>query len=174
MPMKLEAKKKIVEEVACVAQDAKFAIVASYRGLSVTQMTALRLKARVNGIYLRVVRNTLARRAVADTAFACLQDALVGPMLLIFSTQEAGDAARLVWDFAKDNGLLEVKALSFGNALLNAKELEVVAKLPTKDQAIALLMSVMRAPTTQFVRTMSETYAQFVRVLSAVADKKVV
>ena len=79
-----------------------------------------------------------------------------------------------IWDFAKDNGLLEVKALSFGNALLNAKELEVVAKLPTKDQAIALLMSVMRAPTTQFVRTMSETYAQFVRVLSAVADKKVV
>lgn len=172
MPMKIDGKKAVVTEVSSVAKDAKFAIVASYRGLSVAQMTQLRVTARANGIYLRVVRNTLARRAVQDTAFACLDEVLVGPMVLIFSTGEAGDAARLIRDFAKDNSLLEVKALSFGQAVLKGSELEAVAKLPTRDQAISILMSVMQAPVTKFVRTTAETYASFVRVVAAVGDKK--
>lgn len=172
MPMKLEGKKAVVAEVSSVAKNAKFAIVASYRGLSVSQMTQLRVKARANNIYLRVVRNTLARRAVQDTAFSCLDEVLVGPMILIFSMGEAGDVARLIRDFSKDNSLLEVKALSFGATVLKATDLEAVAKLPTREEAIALLMSVMRAPATKFVRTLAETYASFVRVLAAVGDKK--
>ncbi len=172
MPMNLEAKKGIVTEVTDVAQTAKFAIVASYRGLTVAKMTELRLKARASGIYLRVIRNTLARLAVAETSFACLQEALVGPMVLIFSTQEAGDTARLISNFSKENSLLEVKALSFGHSLLKADQLEAVAKLPTRHEALSMLACVLNAPTTKFVRTLSETYAQYVRVLSAVADKK--
>ncbi len=172
MPIKLEAKKAIVAEVSSVANQAKFAIVASYRGIPVDRMTDLRSKARAAGIYLRVVRNTLARRAVQDTAFACLQDTLVGPMVLIFTPNEAGDTARLVRDFAKDNNLLEVKALSFGNSVLAGKELDAVAKLPTRDEAIALLMAVLQAPTTKLVRTFSETYAKCVRVVAAVGEKK--
>jgi len=172
MPMKLEGKKAVVAEVFGAAKNAKFAIVASYRGLTVAQMTQLRVKARTNSIYLRVVRNTLARRAVQETPFACLQETLVGPMVLIFSTGEAGDAARLIRDFAKENSLLEVKAVSFGSTVLKGSELEAVAKLPTRDQAISLLMSVMQAPVTKFVRTTAETYASIVRVVAAVADKK--
>ncbi len=172
MPMKLEGKKAVVAEVFSVANDAKFAMVASYRGLTVAQMTQLRVKARASGIYLRIVRNTLARRAVNDTPFVCLQEVLVGPMVLIFSTGEAGDAARLLRDFAKENSLLEVKAVSFGSTLLSGGELEAVAKLPTRDQAIGLLMSVMQAPVTKFVRTAVETYASLVRVVAAVAEQK--
>lgn len=172
MPMKLDGKKTVVAEVSAIAKNAKFALVASYRGLSVTQMTQLRVKARQNNIYLRVVRNTLARRAVQETPFACLQEALVGPMLVVFSTGEAGDVARLVRDFAKENSLLEVRAISFGNAMLEGAHLEAVAKLPTRDQAISILMSVMQAPLTKFVRTTAETYASLVRVVAAVAEQK--
>lgn len=172
MPIKLEEKKAIVAEVAKVAGQAKFAIVAGYRGIPVAQMTDLRSKARAAGIYLRVVRNTLARRAVQDTAFACLQETLVGPMVLIFTPNEAGDTARLVRDFAKDNNLLEVKALSFGNNVLPGKALDAVAKLPTHGEAISLLMAVLQAPTTKLVRTLSETYAQCVRVMAAVGEQK--
>lgn len=172
MALKLEDKKLIVADVAKVAGDANFAIIASYRGLTVAQMTALRAKARQAGVFMRVVRNTLARLAVQNTNFACLQEALVGPMILIFSPQDPGDTARLVRDFAKENKLLEVKALSFGNTLLAANELEAVANLPTRDQAIAMLMAVLQAPVTKLVRTLAEPYAQVARVLSAVAEKK--
>jgi large subunit ribosomal protein L10 len=170
--MKLEGKKAVVAEVSDVAKNAKFAMVASYRGLSVSQMTQLRVKARAGGIYLRVVRNTLARLAVQETSFVCLQEVLVGPMVLIFSTGEAGDAARLIRDFAKENSLLEIKAVSFGNTVLAGSALESVAKLPTRDQAISMLMSVMQAPVTKFVRTTAETYASLVRVVAAVAEQK--
>jgi large subunit ribosomal protein L10 len=170
--MKLEGKKIVVAEVSAVAKNAKFAIVASYRGLTVAQMTQLRFKARVNGIYLRVVRNTLASRAVSETPFSCLKEALVGTMVLIFSTGEAGDAARLIHDFSKENALLEVKAVSFGEVLLSGTHIQAVAKLPTRNQAISLLMSVMQAPVMKFVRTTAETYASSVRAFAAIADKK--
>lgn len=172
MALKLEDKKIIVTEVSKVVGEASFAIVASYRGLTVAQMTDLRSKARQVGVFLRVVRNTLARKAVQDTNFACLQEALVGPMILLFSLKDPGDAARLVRDFAKDNKLLEVKALSFGNTLLAASELEAVANLPTREQAIATLMAVLNAPVTKLARTLAEPYARVARVLSAVAEKK--
>lgn len=172
MPLNLEDKKAIVSEVTKVANEASFAMVASYRGLTVAQMTELRTKARQANTYLRVVPNTLARRAVKDTTFACLEEALVGPMIMLFSLADPGDIARLVRDFTKDNKLLEVKALTFGKTLLSANELEAVADLPTREQAIAMLMSVLKAPVTKFVRTLAEPYAQCVRVVDAIRVKK--
>jgi large subunit ribosomal protein L10 len=172
MALKLEDKKLIVTEVAKVVGEASFAIIASYRGLTVAQMTELRSKARQAGVFLRVVRNTLARRAVQDTNFACLQEALVGPMILIFSLKDPGDCARLIRDFAKENKLLEIKALSFGGTLMSAKELEAVANLPTREQAIALLLGVLNAPVVKLARTLAEPYARVARVLSALAEKK--
>lgn len=172
MALKIDGKKLIVKEVADVAANATSAIAAEYRGLTVSQMTELRTKARQDKIYLRVVRNTLARRAVDGTEFACLKEALVGPLILMFSQGDPGAAARLVRDFSKKFEKLQVKALAIGGHLLEPSKLVQLANLPTRDQAIALLMSVMLAPISKLARTMSETYAQVVRVTSAVAEKK--
>lgn len=172
MTLRLEDKKAIVAEVAEVAGAAHSAVAAEYRGLTVTQMTQLHAKARNAGVYLRVVRNTLARRAVAGTDFACMQDALVGPLVLAFSRNEPGAAARLIRDFAKDHDKLLVKALAIGGQLLDAKELETLAKLPTRDEAIATLMAVMKAPITKFVRTLVEPHSKLVRTIAAIRDKK--
>ncbi|MDF3055132.1 MAG: rplJ [Gammaproteobacteria bacterium] len=172
MPLKLDEKKTIVLDVSKVAEQATFAMVASYRGLTVTQMTVLRARARQANVYLRIVPNTLARRALQDSKFSCLQEALVGPMILLFSMADPGDVARLVRDFVKENQLFEVKALTFGQTLLPADELATVADLPTRDQALAMLMGVIQAPITKLVRTLAEPYAQCVRVVAAVGSKK--
>lgn len=172
MPLKLDDKKAIVLEVAKVAGESNFAMVASYRGLPVPKMTALRAKVRQANAYLRIVPNTLARRALQDTEFSCLQEKLVGPMILLFSAADPGDVARLIRDFVKENQLFEVKALTFGRTLLAANQLEAIADLPTRDQALAMLMSVMNAPVTKLVRTLAEPYAQCVRVMAAVGHAK--
>lgn len=170
--MKLEDKKAIVAEVGEVASKAVSAIAADYRGLTVTEMTDLRAKARKNGVYLRVVRNTLARRAIENTDFACMQDSLVGSVFLAFSHEDPGAVARLLKDAIRDYEKLTVCALVLGGKLLNVKDLETVAKLPTRDQALAALMSVMQAPVTKLVRTMAEPYAMLVRTVAAIRDKK--
>lgn len=172
MALKLEQKKAIVAEVAEVASSALSAVAAEYRGLSVSQMTKLRSEARSNGIYLRVIRNTLAKKAVEGTSFDCLKPALKGPLVLAFSQSDPGAAARLVRDFSKENELLVVKALSVSGQLLAAKDLEKLASLPTRNEAIAMLMSVMQAPITKFVRTLAEPHAKFVRTVAAVRDQK--
>lgn len=172
MALKLEDKKVIVAEVAEVAKSAYSAVAAEYRGLSVAEMTELRSKAREGGVYLRVVRNTLARRAVEGTDFACMQDILVGPLVLAFSREEPGAAARVIKDFAKDHKKLEVKAVSISGKLLPASELEALAKMPTYEQAISTLMSVMKAPISKFVRTLAEPHAKLVRTVAAVREQK--
>lgn len=172
MALRLEDKKAIVAEVAEVATTALSVVAADYRGLPVADVTRLRADARKSGVYMRVVRNTLARRALTGTEFECLSDALVGPLLLAFSKNEPGAAARLLHDFAKKNDKLEVKALAIGGKLLGANQLEAVAKLPTKDEAIATLMSVLNAPITKFVRTLAEPHAKLVRTIAAVRDQK--
>lgn len=172
MALKLENKKEIVAEVSEVASDSVAAVIAYYRGLTVTQMTELRAKARTSGVYLRVVRNTLARRAVEGTDFECLKDSFVGPVVLAFSRTEPSAAARLVRDFSKNNEQLEVKVLAVGSNLYEAGQLAAIAKLPTKDEAIAQLMSVMKAPITKFVRTLNEPTAKMVRTFAAVRDQK--
>ncbi len=172
MPLNLEDKRAIVVSVNAAASEALSAVVADYRGLSVAEMTNLRLKARETGVYLKVVRNTLAKRAVAGTEYECLTDALVGPTVLAFSQEDPGAAARLIKDFAKDHDALEVKALAIGGVAYGAKDIDILAKLPTRDEAIAQLMSVMQAPVAKFVRTLNEVPGKFVRTMAAVKDQK--
>ena len=172
MVLKLEDKKTIVNEVATVAKQALSLVAAEYSGLTVAQLTALRKSARESGVYMRVVRNTLARRALEGTQFACIQDELVGPLLLAFSNDEPGAAARLIKAFIKDNEKLKVKALAIDSQLLPASGLNALASLPTRDEAIAQLMSVMLAPMTKLVRTLSEPHAKLVRTIAAIRDAK--
>lgn len=172
MALGLEDKKAIVAEVSEVAESALSAVIADYRGLTVGQMTALRKQAREGGVYLKVVRNTLARRAVEGTSFECMQEAMVGPTVLAFSQEDPGAAARLMKDFAKENAELEVKALSISGQLLGAEQIDVLAKMPTLDQARAMLMSVMIAPVTKLARTLNEFPGSITRVMAAVADEK--
>ena len=170
--LNLEMKKAIVDEVSQVAGSALSAIAAEYRGLTVTQMTQLRSNARKSGVYLRVIRNTLAKRALKGTQFECMHDVLKGPLILAFSQNDPGAAARVVRDFVKDNELFVVKALSLSGQLLPASDIGKLASLPTREEALAMLMSVMKAPITKMVRTMAEPTAKFVRVMAAVRDQK--
>lgn len=172
MALRLEDKKAFVAEVAAVASGAHSAVAAEYRGLSANQMDNLRLAARKGGVYLRVVKNTLARRAIEGTAFECMKDALTGPLIIAFSQEDPGAAARVMGDFAKGNDKLVVRLVSIGGKLLPAADLDRLAKMPTRDQAIAMLMGVMKAPIAKFVRTLAEPHAKFVRTVAAVRDQK--
>jgi len=170
--MRLEEKQALVAEVAEVAATAHSAIAAEYRGMTVEQLTKLRMQARKSGVFMKVVKNTLARRAVAGTSFECLKDSLKGPLILAFSKEDPGAAARVMKDFTKDNEKLVVTAIAFGGKLLPKTELERLSKLPTREQALATLMAVMKAPITKFVRTLNEPHAKLVRTIAAVRDQK--
>jgi len=172
MALRLEDKKALVAEVNEVASRALSAVAAEYRGLSAGKFDILRAKARENGIYLHVVKNTLAKRALAGTQFECMGDALVGPLVLGFSLEDPGSVGRVIKDFAKDNDKLVVKAVSIGGQLYGSKDIERLASLPSKEQALAMLMGVMKAPIEKFVRTLAEPTAKFVRTVQAVADQK--
>ncbi len=166
MALKLEDKKALVAEVNAIAQSAQSAVAAEYRGLTVAQITDFRAKARSQGVYVRVVKNTLAKKAVEGTEFACLTEALKGPMILAFSREDPGAAARIVKEFAKANDKLVTKAVAVGGALYGAADLDRLASLPTLDQARAMLLGVFNAPLSQFVRTLAEPGAQVARVLA--------
>lgn len=172
MAIRLADKKAIVAEVNETAANALSLVIADARGVSVAKMDALRKLARENNVRLQVVRNTLARRAVEGTEFECVKDALKGPSIFGFSMEDPGAAARIFKDFSKENDKFEVKVLSVGGKLLNASQLDVLAKLPTRDQALALLMSVMIAPVTKLVRTFNEVPTKVTRVVAAVRDQK--
>ena len=172
MALHLNDKKAIVAEVAEVAGGAFSEIAAEYAGLSVGQMTELRVKARESGVYLRVVKNTLARRALQGTDFECMNDALTGPLVLAFSQEDPGSAARVISDFAKDNAKLEVKLVSIGGNLLAAGEIDRLAKMPTKDQAISLVMALMLAPVEKLARTLNEIPTKATRAVATVRDQK--
>ena len=172
MALSLADKKQVVEEVSQGASNALSALVADYRGLTVSEMTELRAKAREAGVFLRVARNTLTKRALKDTEFECLDEALTGPLCIAFSYGAPSDAARMVKDYIKGNDKLEVKAIALGGKLLDASQLESVASLPTKEEAIAKLLYVMKAPVEKFVRTLAEPHGKLVRTIAAVKDQK--
>jgi large subunit ribosomal protein L10 len=172
MPLRLEDKMALVAEVNQVAASAFSAIAAEYRGLSVSQMTELRAKAREESVYVRVVKNTLAKRAVAGTEFECLADALKGPLVLAFSQEEPGAAARVIKSFAKDNKDLVTKAVAIGGDLYPASDLERLASLPTLDQARAMLLGLLQAPAGKFVRTIAEPPAMLARVIATYKDQQ--
>ena len=167
MALRLEDKKAFVKEVNAVAGESVSVVAAEYRGLSVAEMTELRKEARNAGVYMRVVKNTLARRAVEGTDFECIKESLKGPILLAFGKDDPGAAARVIKDFAKEHDALQAVSLSTGGQLLPATDLARLADLPTLDQARAMLLGLMVAPMTKLVRTLAEPPAMLARTLSA-------
>jgi len=172
MALNLEDKKALVAEVAEVAAKASSVVAAEYRGLSVGQMTELRAKARKSGVYVRVVKNTLARKALAGTSFEAVGPKLKGPLVLAFSKDDPGAAARVVKDFAKTNEKLVATLVSLGGQVLPAKDLETVASLPTREQALSILLGTLKAPVQKFVSTLAAAPSKLVRTVAAVRDQK--
>ncbi len=172
MALNLEDKKVVVAEVNAVAAKALSVVGAENRGLTVAQMTDLRAKARKEGVYLRVVKNTLARKAVAGTAFECIAPALKGPVVLAFSKDDPGAAARIVRAFAKDNDKLVTTLVSLGGRLLKKEDLERVASLPTRPQALSQLLGVLQAPIAKLVGTLAAPNVKLARTLAAVLEAK--
>lgn len=161
MALNLSQKQEVVAELSGVAGSAHSLIAVEYAGTTVEQLTAMRKKARENGVYLRVVKNTLASRAITGTEFECVQDSLVGPLLYAFSTEEPGAAGRLIKEFAKSNDKLKPKVVAVGGQQYPASHVDVLASLPTRDQALAMLARVLAEPATMFARA-----------VKAVADKQ--
>ncbi|WP_266184279.1 50S ribosomal protein L10 [Dyella humicola] len=161
MALNLSQKQEVVAELAEVAAKAHSLIAAEYAGTTVAQMTAMRKKARESGVFLKVVKNTLASRAVVGTEFEVVKDALVGPLLYAFSTEEPGAAGRLIKEFAKGNDKLKPILVSVEGKLLPAAHVDVLASLPTREQALAML-----------ARVLAEPAAMFARVVKAVADQQ--
>jgi large subunit ribosomal protein L10 len=168
----LEQKKRVVAEVNEVAAGAQAAIAAEYLGLSVADMTNLRVQARAQGVQIRVVKNSLARRAIEGTEFECLRDSLTGPLLLVFSADDPGAGARIVRDFAKTNDRLRTTAIAFAGQLRPPEDLVLLASMPTLDEARAQLLGTLQAPASQLVRTLAEPAGQFVRVVAAFRDQQ--
>lgn len=161
MALNLSQKKEVVAELADVAATAHSLIAVEYKGTTVEQMTAMRKKARETGVFLKVVKNTLASRAVAGTEYECVKDALVGPLLYAFSTEEPGAAGRLIKEFAKGNDKLQPKVVAVGGEMYPASHVDVLASLPTREQALAML-----------ARLLAEPASMFARAVKAVADKQ--
>jgi large subunit ribosomal protein L10 len=169
--LNLEEKKAVVEEIAAQVAGAKGIVLAEYRGLEVGNMTELRRKARGSGVYLRVLKNTLARRAVKDTPFAKLADQMVGPLVYGISSDPVA-TAKVMNEFAKGNDKFVIKAGAMPNAVISPKEVAALASLPSREELLAKLLGTMQAPIAQFVRTLNEVPSKFVRTLAAVRDAK--
>jgi len=172
MALNLEDKKALVAEVAEIAAQAQSVVAAEYRGLTVSQMTELRAKARKSGVYMRVVKNTLARKALAGTSFETVGPKLKGPLVLAFSKDDPGAAARVVKDFAKSHEKLVATLVSLGGQVLPGAELEKVASLPTREQALSMLLGVLKAPVQKLVGTLAAPASKLARTVAAVRDQK--
>jgi len=172
MALNLEDKKALVAEVAAVAQKAQSVVAAEYRGLTVSQMTELRAKARKQGVYMRVVKNTLARKALAGTSFETVGPKLKGPLVLAFSKDDPGAAARVVKDFAKAHEKLVATLVSLGGQVLPGGDLDKVASLPTREQALSILLGVLKAPVQKLVGTLAAPASKLARTVGAVREQK--
>lgn len=171
MALKRTEKAAVVEEIAAEVAKAQAIVVAEYRGLEVGSITALRKQARESGVYLRVLKNTLARRAITGTPFEKLADQLVGPLIYGMSSDPVS-CAKVLNSFAKGNDKLVLKAGALPNVSLDANGVKALAMLPSREELLAKLLGTMQAPIVQFVRTLNEVPGRFVRVLAAVRDQK--
>ena len=171
MSLNLEDKKAVVADVSAILVGAETAAVAEYRGLTVAQMTGLRVKARKADVFVRVVKNTLVRRAVMGSSFECLKDHLVGPLIFAVSKDPVA-VAKVFSEFAKDNELFRIKASTMGGKLMSVAQMQALAKLPGREVLLAMLMGTMQAPVQKFVQTLNEIPSRFVRTLAAVRDSK--
>jgi large subunit ribosomal protein L10 len=169
--LSMEEKKAVVEEIAAQVAKAKAIVLAEYRGLEVGSMTELRRRARRSGVYLRVLKNTLARRAVKDTPFEKLAESMIGPLIYGISSDPVA-TAKVMNEFAKANEKFVIRAGAMPDAVISAKEVTALAALPSRDELLAKLMGTMQAPIATFVRTLNEVPARFVRTLAAVHDAK--
>lgn len=172
MALNLEQKKAVVAEISQVAAGAHSVVAAEYRGLSVEEMTELRKKARESGVYMRVIKNSLAKRAIEGTEFECMTAGMIGPLIYAFSQEDPGSAARVIRDFSKDHELLAVKLIALSGQLLGPGDLKRLADMPTRDEAISMLMALMKAPLDKLARTLNEVPGKLVRTLAAVKDSK--
>ena len=171
MGLNLEEKQAVVAEISAQVAQAQAIVVAEYRGLGVTQMTDLRKQARGSGIYLRVLKNTLARRAVAETPFAGLSEKMVGPLAYGISSDPV-KVAKVLHEFARGNDKFVIKAGAMANFVMSPKDVASLATMPSREQLIAKLMGTMQAPIATFVRTLNEVPGRFVRTVAAVRDQK--
>jgi large subunit ribosomal protein L10 len=171
MSAHVEAKQAVVAEVAEVAKTAQSAVAAEYRGLTVAEMTKLRVAARNAGVYVRVVKNTLARRAIEGTSFECMKGSLRGPLVLAFSREDPGAAARVVKGFAKEHEKLKAVAVSIGGELYSASDIDRVASLPTLAEARTSFVRVLNAPMSQLVRLLAEPASMLARTLKARSEQ---
>ena len=171
MGLNLEQKQAVVAEVAAQLASAQAVIVAEYRGLDVARVTQLRSKARKSGLYLRVLKNTLARRAVKGTPFEKLSDQMVGPLMYGIATDPVA-GAKVIAEFAKENELFVIKGGAMANTKMSDKDVKALALLPSREELIAKLMGTMQAPVAKLVRTMNEVPGKFVRTLAAYRDSK--
>lgn len=172
MTLRADDKKQVVAEVAKIATSAKSAIALDYHGIEANQMTNLRRQAREQNIYLRVIKNNLARRALTDTQYACMTEHLSGPMMFAFSIEDPAAAARVVNNFHKETDKLKVKLIALDGELRETSELKRLATLPTYEQSISLLMAVMKAPIEKLVKTIKAPVLQTVRSVAAIRDQK--
>ena len=172
MAQSVEAKQAIVTEVNSVAASAQSAVAAEYRGLTVAEMTQLRVAARKSGVYVKVVKNTPAKRAIEGTSFECMKGSLKGPLVLAFSREDPGAAARVFKGFAKDHEKLVTVALSIGGELYPASDIDRLASLPTLNDARASLLRLLKAPLSQLVRTLAEPGAMLARTLKARSEQQ--
>lgn len=168
----LEVKQAKVAEVAAVAAGATSLIGADFSGVTVAQMTHFRAEARQADVYIKVIKNNLLKLAVKGTDFECISDSIQGPLIIAMSAEEPGAAARVVRDFCKQNDAMKVRLVAVGGELLDASALESVAKLPTRDEALAKLMGVMKAPVTKLVQTLAAPHSKLVRTFAALKEQK--
>jgi large subunit ribosomal protein L10 len=171
LSLNLEQKKAVVVEVSEQVSTAQAIIVAEYRGLQVGEMTELRAQARKSGVYLRVLKNTLVRRAVEGTPFSGLANEMVGPLVFGISSDPVS-AAKVLSDFAKANDKFIIKAGAMPNQVMNVQAVQALASLPSREELLAKLLGTMQAPVAKFVRTLNEVPTKFVRGLAAVRDQK--
>ena len=171
MGLNLDEKQAVVSEVSAQVAAAQAIVLAEYRGLEVGHMTDLRRKARASGVYLRVLKNTLARRAVKDTPFEKLADQMAGPLIYGISDDPVA-TAKVMSEFAKGNDKFVIKGGAMPNAVISAKEVQALASMPSREELLAILLGTMQAPVAQFVRTLNEVPSRFVRTLAAVRDAR--
>ena len=172
MPLNLAQKKEVVAELANVAAKAHSLVASEYAGLTVSQLTELRKKARQGGVYIKVAKNTLVSRAVDGTDYACVKDTLTGPLLYAFSTEDPGAAGRLIKEFAKANEKLKPQLVAVGGKAYPGTHVEVLASLPTREQALTMLVSLLAQPATMLVRVLAEPASQVARVINQVGQKQ--
>ena len=172
MPLRIEQKKAVVEELNSVASTSVSAAIAEYRGLNVAEITELRTKARESDVYLKVVKNSLSKKALADTNFECLTKTLQGPIIIALSTDDLASPARLFKDFSKDYEQLKTVSLAIDGDVFTSSELDRIAKLPTRNEAYSTIVGLMKAPIEKALRTLNEIPVKFTRLILTVKENK--